>query len=235
MPKPLSLKQLFLFTLLPGFLYLGLFFLRPLWFHPICGVKPEVCTRASVNGFDQLAFRYGSVFADFCSNILQNGVGVIAFLLPWLLRVPTPKSLRLNLVLLSLTAWNGVLIEVVRALVQRPRPLVYASPLTDGANIHQYTSFYSGHTSFVTLALFFSFLWVGRVLPAHRKTRLFLLVFFALASIATGALRVIGGRHYPTDVIAGMVFGVLVVLGVLRALGENNSHSPDRVLYPLQR
>lgn len=132
MPKPLTLKRLFLFTLIPGGLYAALFLMRPFWFRPVCGMEPELCTRAGVNGFDQLAFQYGSVFADFCSNIVQNTMGALAFLLPWVLRVPRQMAIRLNLLLLSITAWNGVLLEVVRGLVQRPRPLVYASPLRMG-------------------------------------------------------------------------------------------------------
>ncbi len=235
MPKPLTLKRLFLFTLIPGGLYAALFLMRPFWFRPVCGMEPELCTRAGVNGFDQLAFQYGSVFADFCSNIVQNTMGALAFLLPWVLRVPRQVAIRLNLLLLSITAWNGVLLEVVRGLVQRPRPLVYASPLTDGANIHQYTSFYSGHTSFVTLALCFSLLWVGQILPGHRKTRIALLVLFPAASLLTGALRVIGGRHYPTDVIGGLVFGTLVCLTVMRVSGDKFLRNSSIPVYPESR
>jgi membrane-associated phospholipid phosphatase len=220
MAKPLTLKQLFLATLLPGVIYSALFGMRPLWIEPACGTRPALCTPSSVNGFDQIAFKYGSVFADFCSNLIQNGAGFLAFLLPWLLRLPKGLCLRLNLVLLMITAWNGVLLELARALVQRPRPLVYASPLTDGANIHQYTSFYSGHTSFVTLALLFTFLWVGRLHPEKPKTRAFLALLFPLASLSTGVLRVIGGRHYPTDVIAGLGFGSLVCLIGMRWAGR---------------
>jgi membrane-associated phospholipid phosphatase len=225
MPKPLTTKQLFLATLSPGLLYGALFWMRPLWFKAVCGAHPDTCTPSTVNGFDQLAFKYGSVFADFCSNVVQNGVGAIAFLLPWVLRLPARASLRLNLTLLSITAWNGVVIELVRAAVQRPRPLVYASPLTDGANIHQYTSFYSGHTSFVTLALLFSVLWVGKLLPEFRRTWLFLAVLFPVLSTLTGVLRVIGGRHYPTDVLGGIVFGSLVCLGGFRWLRTSESLS----------
>jgi membrane-associated phospholipid phosphatase len=222
MPKPLTIKQLFIATLLPGLLYLALFSMRPFWFKAFCGSDPGSCTPATVNGFDQLAFKYGSVFADFCSNVVQNSVGVLAFLLPWILRAPAGSSIRLNLALLSVTAWNGVTVELVRAFVQRPRPLVYASPLTDGANIHQYTSFYSGHTSFVTLATLFSLLWVGKLLPEKRKTRLILATLFPILSLLTGILRVVGGRHYPTDVLGGIAFGVIVCLGVTRWLWARN-------------
>jgi membrane-associated phospholipid phosphatase len=223
MPKPLTIKQLLIASLLPGLLYVALFLMRPIWFQAICGSHPESCALASVNEFDQLAFKFGSVFADFCSNIVQNSVGTLAFLLPWILRVPSGLSIRLNLTLLSITAWNGVTVEIVRALVQRPRPLVYASPLTDGANIHQYTSFYSGHTSFVTLATLFSLLWVSALLPGKKKTRLTLAILFPVLSLLTGILRVAGGRHYPTDVLGGMVFGSIVCLGVMRWLWPTNA------------
>ena len=218
MPKPLTIKQLLIASLLPGLLYVALFLMRPFWFQAICGSQPEICTPASINEFDQLAFKFGSVFADFCSNIVQNTVAALAFLLPWILRATRGLSISLNLTLLSITAWNGVTIEIVRALVQRPRPLVYASPLTDGANIHQYTSFYSGHTSFVTIATLFSLLWVSALFPSKKKTRLILAILFPLLSLLTGILRVVGGRHYPTDVLGGMVFGSMVCLGVMRWL-----------------
>jgi len=217
MPKPLTLKQLFLETLIPGGTYLALFLMRPLWFRAICGESPTACLRSSVNGFDQVAFQYGSVFADFCSNIVQNGAGVLAFSLPWILRLPSRISFRLNLLLLLITAWNGVFLEFMRALVQRPRPLVFAAPMTDGANIHQYTSFYSGHTSFVVLAMLFSVLWMGKLCPEKIKIRTLLKILLPFLSVLTGILRVMGGRHYPTDILGGLIFGSLVCWGIMRS------------------
>jgi membrane-associated phospholipid phosphatase len=174
-----------------------------------------------VNAFDRLGLEFQSVSADFFSNLLQNSVGVLAFLVPWLLIKRTPRiSLKMNLTLLVATAWNGVLVEVVRALVQRPRPLVYRSPLGDGANIHQYTSFYSGHTSFVALALLLTFLSLrDHQTGENRKLfmNLALLSYFALSGL-TAALRVVGGRHYPTDTLAGFAFGSLVAFLSYRLL-----------------
>jgi len=218
MPKPLTLKQLFLMVLCPALIYSALFLMRPLWIEPVCSTHPEACLPDSVNGFDQMAFQYGSKFADFCSNLTQNGSGILAFLLPWVLLPPSRFSFRLNLSLLSITAWNGVVIELVRALVQRPRPLIFSAPLIEGQNINHYTSFYSGHTSFVTLALLFTVLWVRAFLPENKKTLWSLALLFPTLSLLTGILRVIGGRHYPTDIIGGLAFGTVISYGLSRYL-----------------
>jgi membrane-associated phospholipid phosphatase len=168
-----------------------------------------------VNAFDRFGLEFQSVSADFFSNLLQNSVGVLAFLVPWLLIKRTPGiSLKMNLTLLVATAWNGVLVELVRALVQRPRPLVYRSPLGDGANIHQYTSFYSGHTSFVALALLLTWLNLKDFQNGEKRKsfEVLALILYLLFSALTGLLRVVGGRHYPTDTLAGFVFGSLIAV-----------------------
>jgi membrane-associated phospholipid phosphatase len=219
-PRPKSLIQT---ILLPAGIYLGFFLARPLWIKPWCATEPTPCTVDRVNGLDRIAFEFQSVFADFLSNLLQNSVGVLAFVLPWLLiRRGAKHSLTLNLALLSATAWNGVVVEAVRALAQRPRPLVFRSPVGDGANIHQYTSFYSGHTSFVALALLITCLSLRDHVEGEKRRIVLTLAWLAypLLTALTACLRVIGGRHYPTDTLAGFFFGSLVGWAVYRAITQ---------------
>ena len=211
-PVP-RLRSLLATILLPSGIYLSFFLARPLWFKPWCATDPTPCTVDRVNGLDRIAFGFHSVFADFLSNLIQNSIGVLAFALPWLLiRRGMARSLNLNLALLSATAWNGVVVEAVRALAQRPRPLVFRSPTGDGANIHQYTSFYSGHTSFVALALLMSCLSLRDHIEGEKRRTILTLAWAAypLLTALTACLRVIGGRHYPTDTLAGFFFGSLV-------------------------
>jgi membrane-associated phospholipid phosphatase len=211
-----ALRRFFPKILIPGALYLVLFFMRPFWIQPRCASTPSPCTPDAVNGIDRLAFAHGSVFADFCSNVLQNSTGALAFVLPWLLIRPWQKALRLNLVLISITIWNAVSLEAVRALVQRPRPQVFAAPLMDGQNIHLYTSFYSGHTSFVALATLFTALWLSGSNPESRILKGAGLLLAILLTASTGVLRVMGGRHFPTDVIAGALIGSVICVLIYR-------------------
>jgi membrane-associated phospholipid phosphatase len=89
---------------------------------------------------------------------------------------------------------------------------VFRSPAGDGANIHQYTSFYSGHTSFVALALLITCLSLRDHVEGDRRRTILTLAWLAypLLTGLTACLRVIGGRHYPTDTLAGFLFGSLV-------------------------
>ncbi|MBC7396273.1 MAG: phosphatase PAP2 family protein [Bdellovibrionales bacterium] len=208
--KPLLKKQA-LWLLLPTLLWLGLFFCRKFWYQTWCAVDPSPCVESVIEPFDRVVFQYHSIFADFISNLLQNGVGVAMILFAWLLLRKWILFQGVLLYLVQVTLWNGALLEATRALVQRPRPLVFRSPLGDGAQIGQYTSFYSGHTSFVAMATFASFLWISRAYPRGPKRWIALSAFVLLTTI-TGILRILGGRHFPTDVLGAMLAGMLVAL-----------------------
>lgn len=207
MPKKSATETSILLVFSLTLVWVGLFFARPLWIQPWCAVQPSPCLVASVNSFDQISFRYGSIVADFISNLFQNLVGVLALLLPWFLLKDRPRlALRITFFMLILTISNGILLEIVRGIVQRPRPLVFRDPMGDGANVSHYTSFYSGHTSFMTLACYGTYLWNRFLLPENRRINQTLLITSISFPVLMAILRVWGGRHYPTDTLGAMVF-----------------------------
>ncbi len=104
---------------------------------------------------------------------------------------------------------SGVAVQAVKHLVGRPRPGVGLSPwllkgLTFDSDWH---SFPSGHsaTSFAVAAVL-----------AARWPRAAWAFYLGAALVASG--RVVGGSHYPSDVVGGAVLGLLVGLFLVRRL-----------------
>lgn len=210
MPKTSTFRAQIIFILCLGFAWAAIFLGRPLWYHPWCAVS-GACVADQVNRLDQFAFQFNSVTADYFSNLVQNAVGVFAFVAPWIwIRGNPKKSLFLSLFIASVTVANGLCLEIARALVQRPRPLVFRSPMIEGARIDQYTSFYSGHTSFVAAAMLATVLWMKR--EKLGASTWVIVAAYPIFAVLTASLRVIGGRHYPTDTVGGFIGGSLVAI-----------------------
>lgn len=188
-----------------------LFLARPFHYTPYCAVDPTPCTPDSVNPFDRIALQPGSIQADFYSNIVQNTLGALAFCLPIILwALGTKIRIYFELWLISLTSMMNLCCnELVRAAVQRPRPIVYTAPLIEGLNPTHYTSFYSGHTSFVAVISIYCIFLIHRVFRSPPAT-LFTSMLMILGTVGTGILRVQGGRHFPTDVIVAAFSGALI-------------------------
>ena len=207
-------RQKILALFLPALGWALLFAGRSVLFHPWCAVIPTPCVVDSVNALDRVVFQFGSIQADFLSNVVQNTAGAIAFILPWIL-YSTPqiqKSLGEVYILLKASVWTLLSLELCRALVQRPRPLVFHDPMGEGAHVYQYTSFYSGHTSFVAVASLSMFFMVWRRWPRQRWLHINFIILYLCLCIATAGLRVLGGRHYPTDTIFGFIVGSLIAI-----------------------
>jgi membrane-associated phospholipid phosphatase len=229
MPKTAGTPRKIFWFFLPGLLWIALFCLRPVFFTPWCAVRPTPCTVDSVNAFDQYGFYFHSITADFWSNILQNGMGVVLALVPVLLLRDRKRLWPIEKFFIWGTLWNGVGIEFSRTLAQRPRPMVMNSPFESGAQIAQYTSFYSGHTSFVAFATLTLALWLHAELGMKDwKTRLAILGYLFLVPL-TAFLRVYGGRHYPTDVICGAWAGSIVALFLWKVYGRKLLTPPSDV------
>ncbi len=229
MPKSPSLIKAVFWLLLPTLIWVGLFLNRSVWYRTWCAIEPTPCVENAVDEFDRIVFQFHSIFADFVSNCIQNGVGALILIAAWLLLKKWNLFQRVFYYLLALTLWNGALLEATRALVQRPRPLVFRNPLGDGANIGQYTSFYSGHTSFVAMATLASFLWINQAYPQGLKRRIALAACLVLTTV-TGILRILGGRHFPSDVIGAMVAGTLVALGGFACFRHTLPKAKDLIL-----
>ncbi len=174
-----------------------------------------------MNALDRFAIGRQNDRIDGYSFTTQYGAGYLAVGIPaaWMiaravLRLSSPTLALAEfgvdfLVLAEATLWNGVSMEAVRLTVQRPRPFVFQDPVHFGTNPAHYTSFYSGHTSFAALASASSFLAIaGRGAPplALVATGAIGVVMIVL----TGVFRVVAGRHYPTDTIAGAIAGLFI-------------------------
>ena len=211
-----------LWTLLPALLWAALSGgVRPLVSHLECSQSPELCAKESIPWPDRLGVDFANAKADDWSYSTQNWAGIVALGFPavvgaaaWTLKHTSFHGFVIGtgvdlVVLLQATFLNGALMETVRLVVQRPRPSVYRSPTVEGSRAENYTSFYSGHTSFTAVA---AAVLLGALLA--RGANLWICVLGGSIGLAlmflTAIFRVLGGRHFMTDVMAGAMAGLMI-------------------------
>lgn len=211
-------------TLLPALYWLFALQLRPTLIRPYCHGAPTRCTADQVPAVDRPGLGMESGPADAFSFETQNISGILALTVPafWNFTLAVGGSVSpvaalaatgTDWVVATQTAtWNGALTETARLVAQRPRPFVYSDP-SRAADPQNYTSFYSGHTSFAAAAcLSLLFALMGRGAPS------WLLIAAALAGqglvFSTGLFRILSGRHFLTDVLTAAAMGSLVALVV---------------------
>ena len=233
-PSKTKPSRVFLTLILPALLWWGGIHLRDYLIEPRCGSLPVLCSVDSVSQIDRFSLGIEDGKADGYSYYLQNTSAVLAFGIPiaWntatlLLSTVNPVAfwthLTSDLLLMAQTiAWNGLFTEVSHLISQRPRPFVYQDPATRGAEASHYTSFYSGHTSFVAttqtaILLFF----LVRGAPVW-------LLMLSLGcgqamTFATAYFRIFAGRHFLTDVLCGAFAGVCVALLIFLISGRASS------------
>lgn len=125
---------------------------------------------------------------------------------------------------------STLLVQAVKRLVCAPRPLTWFAenhpditlPLTDGVKMNYYLSFPSGHTT-TFFCLFFALCVIGTKILAcsqlQTSTKCWLgvlvqLICFALAAVCSYS-RIYLSQHFATDILGGMIIGVLSVLIVI--------------------
>jgi membrane-associated phospholipid phosphatase len=213
-------------TLAPALLWYVAVHARDWVIHPYCAQDPSRCRAASLWILDQPAVGLELAHADGVSFTTQGLAAVVALALPLLwhlcsvllhktgLRTAAIAAATDFVIFAQTTFWNGLLTECARLLSQRPRPFVYADP-SRAADASNYTSFYSGHTSFAAAATTYAVLTLWA-----RGARPWALAIatagaYAITSL-TGIFRVLAGRHFPTDVLMGALAGFVVALVIAR-------------------
>ncbi len=166
--------------------------------------------------FDQTLFNFlhqaagTSAFLDFFGVFLASYLGyffvLAAFLWFFLEKDWKARFYKFALVALAAILARGILTEIVKFAVQRPRPGIALKfvPLIDAPESF---AFPSGHAAF-----FFAL--ASAVWLRDRRWGNYLLVAAALISIA----RVFVGVHWPTDVLAGAAIGIASAFAVRELL-----------------
>lgn len=107
---------------------------------------------------------------------------------------------------LSLLVARGVLTEIIRLAVDRPRPpeVLEIAPLIAAPSS---AAFPSGHASFFFALAFSIFLFQTDGWTPARKREVGL--WFILGALLVGVARIFVGVHWPLDILGGIVVGFL--------------------------
>lgn len=141
------------------------------------------------------SFRY---LAIFCASYLQYIIGLVLIVLA----IGSQKWIKIAIagLLSGLIARYGVK-SFILLFVDRGRPYItipYFNPLISQSVDEQYKSFPSGHTIFLfalaTTIYLYNKLWG---------------IFFYVSALLIGVARIAVGVHYPTDILAGAILGIL--------------------------
>lgn len=140
-------------------------------------------------------------FAMFVLTQLGSGYFLLPLVISGLLIFDRKNALKVIVVSIVAILFGGIIVHILKELVQRPRPL--AEPLFEAININVCgralcgkNSFPSGHSQAA-----FS---IATVLSGYYKKQF--LLFYLLAGLAAFS-RVYIGVHYPFDIIAGSMIG----------------------------
>lgn len=117
-------------------------------------------------------------------------------------------------------ALQNALNQIVRSSQLWPRPYIYAksgkgAEKAKEAHGEAYGSFYSGHASAAFTVATFTGEWFSEIYPNSKYKALVWASSYTLAA-GVGILRVVAGKHYPSDIIIGALMGTGVSFGVLK-------------------
>ena len=170
-------------------------------------IRPRCpCDRSEVNRFDRIAIGQHSAAAATASDV----TAVLAVAVPPVadaLRLGLGAPLAIDVLVFSETlAVNSALVVAAKYGVRRPLPITYEGDPRYLRSQGGYRSFYSGHTSTVVSALTAS-AWTLRWRDGERGWPW---AVVGVAGASVGVERVLAGRHFPTDVLAGAAAGFAV-------------------------
>jgi membrane-associated phospholipid phosphatase len=185
-------------------------------------VKPSCpCARDAVSSFDTFSLGRHSSAANTASDVIVATLTAAPFIVD-AIDVGVSGSGWSGyaadvMVMAEVLAINGAVTETFKLAARRPRPLLYDAAPGEAAltTPDNYLSFFSGHTSTTmaaTLAYASTFAFRHPDSPARYA-------LYGGAVVVGGGmafLRMLSGKHFPTDVLAGAAAGAAVGLAVPR-------------------
>ena len=162
------------------------------------------CDSLSLPSYERVAIHSNSSAARTASTVVLVGIaGGVA--LASLTGSDRARARGNAVVMADAVSWSVAATELLKVGVHRARPALYrAGAATAAADPDNRESFPSGHTSLAfAAATTYTTLALRQHLPHAQRNAILL---FAAAT-ATGVLRVAGGKHFPTDVLAGAALG----------------------------
>lgn len=182
---------------------------KPLTSGEIAQLSPD-----RLNRFDRLATRRWSPRAGRVSDWLQFG-SIAAPLALYGSENVRREAGRFGLMYLQTLVVNNGFTRVFKGLFRRTRPYVYRSDVTLEEKITREArlSFYSGHTSTAFSMLVFGAKAYREFHPGSARESYIWGATLSVASVV-GILRVMAGRHFPSDVLVGALAGTLVGYGI---------------------
>ena len=137
-------------------------------------------------------------------------IGYTHFLLPIAasyLYIINKHNFRSNLfILIAAALFGGFLIQIIKHVVQRPRPLSEMAPLILAGKVHIHNLFYPYHSNSFPSGHTQSAFGIAVVLICINQRHV---TYLLLIASLIGLSRIYVGVHFPLDVICGAIVGAL--------------------------
>lgn len=178
--------------------------------NPLSLTAIEALNIEDINSFDRKAIYNYSTRAKNQSDVILFTSYIYPFSL-FLSKEIRNDFMEVSVIGTEVIVWTVGLTTITKALAKRPRPFVYNqdAPIEDKQKRTARLSFFSGHTSTVSAASFFT----AKVFSDYYPDSKWKPVVWSVAVLlpaTTGYLRYKAGKHFPTDVMGGFACGALV-------------------------
>lgn len=182
---------------------------------PLTAAEVRGLNQLSVNGFDRRATDQYSHAADRLSDVTLAGNVLLGSVLALGTRTMRHDFKTVAVMYAETLLLTNGFQRVTKNLTQRIRPVAYnaRAPLDEKLVRDARQSFFSGHATNAFATAVFTGEVFRHYFPGSRLKPLVWGGSFALAT-TTVVLGYKGGRHYPTDMLAGAVYGSLIGWGI---------------------